>query len=455
MYSFSAFKDDYEQVWSTLTIRPSARAELQRRAERLVAGKPEYQRVESRTGVPWWFVGLCHYRESDFNFATYLGNGQSLSRRTTIVPKDRGPFTGADAFLQGAVDALRQENFIGAQDWSIARVLYRLEGFNGYGYHGRRVNSPYLWCGSTAYGPPETRGGKYVRDGVFDPNTVDQQFGTAVLLKTVMDLDATIAFGVADVDDPDRPQEPDDEAAGTILWLQQSLNRLGTTPPLAEDGRIGPKTMTATSVFQQGHGLADTGLADARTVAALQAALQPAAAPAVDPGLSSRVSALEQRLAAAARQPAGPPTPLPEAAVPVDGLAALRRLFPALDTARPSDPLWTAAQALLAAATGLTGQNPPLGQVNGALGQTIGGLMDGKKTAIGILGALATQVLSQVPAASGLGQVLGLITPALGLSPYTLPIFLAIAAWGILGKFEKWTQQSGQAAVGPAAAARV
>jgi hypothetical protein len=45
-----------------------------------------------------------------------------------------------------------------------------------------------------------------------------------------------------------------------------------------------------------------------------------------------------------------------------------------------------------------------------------------------------------VPAGSGLGQVLALLTPAVGLSPFAMPIFLAIAAWGILGKFEKWAQ---------------
>lgn len=81
-----------------------------------------------------------------------------------------------------------------------------------------------------------------------------------------------------------------------------------------------------------------------------------------------------------------------------------------------------------------------LGQVNGALGETLGNLLNGKKTAIGILGTALTAVLSQVPAASGLGQVLALLTPAVGLSPFAMPIFLAISAWGILGKFEKWSQ---------------
>jgi hypothetical protein len=86
------------------------------------------------------------------------------------------------------------------------------------------------------------------------------------------------------------------------------------------------------------------------------------------------------------------------------------------------------------------GTSAQLGQVNGALGQTLGKLLDGKKSAIGIIGALVTSLLSHVPAESGLGQVLALLTPASGLSQFTLPIFLAMTAWGLLGKFEKWFQ---------------
>jgi hypothetical protein len=31
-----------------------------------------------------------------------------------------------------------------------------------------------------------------------------------------------------------------------------------------------------------------------------------------------------------------------------------------------------------------------------------------------------------------------MITPAAGLSGFAMPIFLAMTAWGVLGKFEKW-----------------
>jgi hypothetical protein len=86
----------------------------------------------------------------------------------------------------------------------------------------------------------------------------------------------------------------------------------------------------------------------------------------------------------------------------------------------------------------------PLGQVNGALGQTIGDLLNGKKTAMGTIGALLTSLLSAFSsggmAETGIGKLLALATPAAGLSQFAMPIFLAIAAWGVLGKLEKWAQ---------------
>ena len=43
----------------------------------------------------------------------------------------------------------------------------------------------------------EERAGKFVADGVFDPNKVDPQLGVAVILKELMGLDNSIIFGVA------------------------------------------------------------------------------------------------------------------------------------------------------------------------------------------------------------------------------------------------------------------
>ena len=91
-------------------------------------------------------------------------------------------------------------------------------------------------------------------------------------------------------------------------------------------------------------------------------------------------------------------------------------------------------------APGADGKSLPLGQVNGALGQTIGNLLNGKKTALGLLGAVATPLLTQASTTTALAPVLAMLTPAAGLAPFALPVFLGLAAWGVLGKMEKWSQ---------------
>jgi hypothetical protein len=87
---------------------------------------------------------------------------------------------------------------------------------------------------------------------------------------------------------------------------------------------------------------------------------------------------------------------------------------------------------------------PVLGQVNGALGETIGKLLDGKKTALGLGGSVLTALLSSVtasPNAGGIAGLLGTIVSAVpGLGQFAMPISLALTAWGMLGKLEKWAQ---------------
>lgn len=77
-----------------------------------------------------------------------------------------------------------------------------------------------------------------------------------------------------------------------------------------------------------------------------------------------------------------------------------------------------------------------LGPVNGALGQTIGNLLDGKKSAIGIGGAILTKVLENGP------DIITSLVPGFPLAKVMLPIFLGMTAWGALGKVEKWSGNS-------------
>lgn len=104
--------------------------------------------------------------------------------------------------------------------------------------------------------------------------------------------------------------------------------------------------------------------------------------------------------------------------------------------------LQQAINILNAAISSPTGQQI-LGQVNGALGQKIGNLLNGKKTAIEIIGSLLTGVLQNAGAAGALPSALSSLMSAQGattLGGIAMPIFLAITAWGTLGKLEKWAQ---------------
>ena len=209
------------------------------------------------------------------------------------------------------------------------------------------------------------------------------------------------------------------------LWVQQSLNVLGANPPLAEDGISGPLTMAAVAQFQQANGLSPSGFADAATMAAIERRLRAPVRPVPSgPSSPTDIIALLERLV-----------------IVIGKLKAQRPVVDPSSGASQTDRLRKTIELLSAILSpGTVAKTQPIGQVNGALGDTIGKLLNGKKTAIGLLGAVITPILSAVPPGTGLGQVLGMLTPAAGLSPFTMPIFLGLAAWGVLGKMEKWAQ---------------
>jgi putative chitinase len=62
-------------------------------------------------------------------------------------------------------------------------------------------------------------------------------------------------------------------ALHSTVWLQQSLNRLGTEPTLSTDGTFGPMTSAALKDFQQTHGLPADGTTSVATFEAIEAAL--------------------------------------------------------------------------------------------------------------------------------------------------------------------------------------
>lgn len=162
-------------------------------AKRLVdpAAKAHYVSVAAKTGVPWPFIAVAHERESSQDWRGSLAQGDPWNRVSTHVPKNRGPF---QSWEDAAVDALVNCAPFAARnkDWSIGGLLVMLEEYNGLGYANRGIASPYIWSGTDQY-----HGGKYVRDGVFDPHAYDQQLGCAGLLKAMMEIDPSIQIEAA------------------------------------------------------------------------------------------------------------------------------------------------------------------------------------------------------------------------------------------------------------------
>jgi lysozyme family protein len=148
--------------------------------------KSRYQAVAFKTGVPWAAIAVIHERECSQNWTGSLAQGDPWNRVSVHVPAGRGPF---DSWEDAAIDALRNCAPYAARnkDWSIGGTLTVLEEYNGLGYASRGVPSPYVWSGTDQY-----RSGKYVRDGVFDPNAIDGQLGCAGLLMAMMVLDTSI-----------------------------------------------------------------------------------------------------------------------------------------------------------------------------------------------------------------------------------------------------------------------
>lgn len=167
-----------EQRWKICKINTSKDAIFTSVAKRLSApeAKARYQTVEKATGVPWWFIAVTHEREASQKWNTQLGQGDPLNRVSTHVPKGRGPFK---TWEEGAIDALVNCAPYSARnkDWSAGSALTELEKYNGLGYYKRGVPSPYVWAGTNQYIK-----GKYVADGVYDPNHVDTQLGCAGLM---------------------------------------------------------------------------------------------------------------------------------------------------------------------------------------------------------------------------------------------------------------------------------
>lgn len=169
----------YEFLYRGMKFDTGTEKKIVEAAKSLLIGKKRYEDLTRRTRVPWNTIAALHKMEGNANFDTYLGNGQSIHRKTTIVPIGRGPFA---TFEDGAMDALKLDGLTNVLNWSIGLELKYAEQFNGLGYMKYHPSefSPYVWaCSSVNDGT-----GKYTSDGHYDETAnANAQVGVATMFK--------------------------------------------------------------------------------------------------------------------------------------------------------------------------------------------------------------------------------------------------------------------------------
>lgn len=172
--------------WSAAKVTRDAHSTAKRLTA--AAAKVRYQVIAQQTTVPWFIIAVIHEREASQSWTANLAQGDPWDRMSIHVPKGRGPFRSFEA---AAVDALTNCSPHAAKwkDWSVGGAMTLLELYNGLGYADKGTASPYVWSGTDQYVK-----GKYVADGVYNPDVIDKQLGCACILKTMIELDPTITF---------------------------------------------------------------------------------------------------------------------------------------------------------------------------------------------------------------------------------------------------------------------
>lgn len=266
--SFNTRKSTYTSMWNKAVTNSSRRTQADNAAKLVLKNKEVYKEVEKRSGVPWAFVGVLHYREAACNMQGILHNGEKIigsGKKTRLVPKGRGPF---NTWMSSAVDALSIKGLKkGAQVWSVEMCLYQGERYNGWGYFYKKTPSAYLWSGTNQY----TKG-KYVADHVWDGNAVDKQMGIVPVMKRLQELDKEVSWGTPlDVFEPEVKNIDLDDSLSSeeIKSIQRRLRELGYSEVGWIDGLWGNRTESGVRAFQINEGLPTTGIIDEATLASL------------------------------------------------------------------------------------------------------------------------------------------------------------------------------------------
>lgn len=239
-----------EKLFAKAQIRPEWQGRIDAAARRLCDPRNKAWFTEEsarlkRKGydVPWFMIAVTKEMEAgvDAGFKLSIAQGDRWDRVSINVPRGRGPF---DSWFEAADDALIKCAPYMAQwkNWTMGGALTISMKYNGIGYFLKGIPNPYLFSGTTLY----TRG-KYVRDGVFDPNAVSAQIGIAALLLGMQKVDPSVVFARDNVEarpSIDPPKEIVNEATKAARNVRTAAGATGA----AGAGNEVAKTQTGTVV---------------------------------------------------------------------------------------------------------------------------------------------------------------------------------------------------------------
>lgn len=235
---FESIAREYSSFWDSMEITRD-QAVMERTVARIIEFRAAYEEVEKLTGVPWYVVGIMDMREGGGGARKHLHNGDSLKRKTVQVPANRPPGNGPFTFCQSACDALQIKGLDKITDWSVERMAYEFERYNGFGYRlYRGIRSPYLWGGTC-----HQERGKYVADGKYSSAVMDPQHGCMPLLKLIADkCGITIKSMYGATPDPTMPSPASNAKAEEPAMSTQNKVLIGTGGASAA-GILGPEVI--------------------------------------------------------------------------------------------------------------------------------------------------------------------------------------------------------------------
>jgi len=264
MYAFADLQTQYVNLLGSVRItRPQVVSRGVDEIERLLES---YEATSAANKIPAAWIGPTDCRESDCNPRCGIGQGDPWNQVSKHVPRGEGPFSSkadADNFYlhYDHVDALPS----GMAQWTLPLGVFKWEGWNGWGPRARGFLSGYPWSCTDAYDTPayggHGRGGKYVADGVWDPNKLDPQPGTVALYLELIRRHPSLAIGSPIIHVPFAPPIVPAPAPVQIVRdvasLHAAMNRLLELDPAfpANDDNYDRGTYAAVRAYQIKKGL--------------------------------------------------------------------------------------------------------------------------------------------------------------------------------------------------------